>query len=312
MKRIRWRVIALLFWLTLFFNIERLDLNMGQIDTINLPTSVYVLGSLTALLALTPFFQRQPVALLIGGAVACYVAAVLLAAEPILGGVHTYLTFTAALMLVITILLAHKLGESLSEFLAAVEEMTFSSKGGQMPVGAEAQELVQREMAVSRRSQRPLSLLLLQTEPASLDMMMHRLIQDIQRTMLQRYLLSTVARVLTRYVRRTDLVVEGPEPGQLVLLTPETGANEAEVLGGRLAEVTRERLGVETSYSIATFPEHALTYEALVALAQQRLREQRPAMARTLEPEEQITRLAEQQAHDVLPAPTAPQPGGQL
>jgi GGDEF domain-containing protein len=313
MKRIRWRVVSLLLWLTLFFNIERLDLNVGEIAALNLnlPTSVYVVGAAAALLALTPTLQRRPVGVLIGGAVVCYIAALLLSGEPVLRGNYMYLTFTGILMLAITVVLAHQLGASLSEFLAAVEEMTFSSKGGQMPVGAEAQELVQREMAISRRSQRPLSLLLLQTEPASLDMMMHRLIQDIQRTMLQRYLLSTVARVLTRYVRRTDLVVEGPEPGQLVLLAPETAPTQAEILGERLSQMTRERLGVATSFSIVTFPEHALTYEALLGLAQQRLREQRPALARTIEPEEQITRLAEQQAHEQLSAPAAPQPGGQ-
>lgn len=302
MKHIRWRLVSLLFWLTVFFNIERLDLDLGQIDTINLPSSVYVIGTLGALLALTPTFQRRPAIVLIALSLACYVGSLLVTAEPVLGGVYTYLTLSAALMLVLTIYLAYNLGRSLSEFMLAVEEMTFSSRGGGLHGGTAAQELVQREMVFSRRSQRPLSLVLLQAEADSMNLMMHRLIQDIQRMMLQRYLLSTVSRVLSRHVRRTDLLTEGPEPGQIVLLAPETNARDAEALGDRLAQVTRDRLGVEASYSVVTFPEHALTYEELLNVAQIRLREQRVALPPAVEPEEQITRLAQQHAHDPLPA----------
>lgn len=311
MKQIRWRLVSLLFWLTLFFNVERLDLNMGQIDTINLPSSVYVFGICGALLALLPAFQRRPVALLIAGAMVCYLGSLLLTAQPILGGVHTYLTFTAALMLVVTILLAYSLGQSLSEFLAAVEEMTFSSRGGRLHSGEEALELVQREMVFSRRSQRPLSLVLLQAEAESMNLMKHRLIQDIQRLMLQRYLLSSVSRVLSRFVRRTDLITEGPEPGQIVLLAPETSTEDAQALGGRLSQMTQERLGFEASFSVVSFPEHALTYEELLNVALNRLRDQRAALPATIEPEDKVTLLAQQHAHDVLPAPAPSAPEAQ-
>jgi GGDEF domain-containing protein len=305
MNQIRWRLVSLLFWLTVFFNIERLDLDLGQIDTINLPSSVYLIGTVGAVLALMPMFQRRPMLLLIAGALACYVGSLLLTSEPVLGGVHTYLTLSAALMLVLTIYLAYSLGRSLSEFLSAVEEMTFSARGGQLHSGIEAQDLVQREMVFSRRSQRPLSLVLLQAEAESMNLMMHRLIQDIQRMMLQRYLLSTVSRVLSRHVRRTDLITEGPEPGQIVLLAPETTTQDAQALGDRLAQVTRDRLGVEASFSVVTFPEHALTYEELLNVAQSRLREQRVALPPAVEPEEQITRLAQQHAHEPLPPSSA-------
>jgi hypothetical protein len=312
MRRIRWRVIALLFWLTLFFNIERLDLNLSQIDTINLPSSIYAIGTLGALLALTPPFQQRPVGILIAATLGIYFGALIGTAQPIIGGVHTYLTFTGVLMLALTIILAYNLGRSLSEFMAAVEQMTFPNKDRPLHAEHEAQEPVQREMVSSRRSQRPLSLVLLQTEADSMNMLMHRLIQDIQRLMMQRYLLSSVARVLSRAVRRTDLIIEGPEPGQLVLLAPETDTDEAQAFGDRMAQVTRERLGVDTSFSVATFPEHALTYEELLNVAQHRLREQRPALSETLEPEEEITRLAEQHAHDALVVSGATQREAQI
>lgn len=312
MRRIRWRVIALLFWLTLFFNIERLDLNLGQIDTINLPSSVYVIATLGALLALMPPFQQRPLGILIGITLAVYLAALVVMSQPILGGVHTYLTFTAVLMLTVTIYLAHNLGRSLSEFIAAVEQMTFPNTGRTLHSQQEADEPVQREMVSSRRNQRPLSLVLLQTEAESMNMLMHRLIQDIQRLMMQRYLLSSVARVLSRHVRRTDLIIEGPEPGQLVLLAPETGTDEAEAFGGRMAQVTRERLGVDTNFSVATFPEHALTYEELLNVALRRLREQHPTLTETIEPEEEITRLAERHAHEPLAVSGTSQPDSRL
>lgn len=312
MIQVRWRIVVLLVWLSLFFNVERLDLDIGQMDTINLPSSTYVLGLLAAVAALMPAFQRRHVGLLMGLAVALHLAAMALLGEPIIGGVHIYLTFTAILMLLITVAAAYHLGRSLNEFLEAVEEMTFSNNGGKRYSEGEAQELASLEMISSRRTQRPLSILLLQTDVSSMNMMLHRLIQDVQRLMLQRYLLATVARVLSRYLRRNDIIVETQKPGQLVVIARETSSTEAAALGVRLQQITQERLGVDASYSVASFPEHALTYEELLHAAEQRLRDRGYRAQLQTEPEDQIDQLAEQYVHDPRAKTATPQPDVQI
>jgi GGDEF domain-containing protein len=156
-------------------------------------------------------------------------------------------------------------------------------------------------MISSRRRQRPLSLVVLQADPSSMNMMMHRLVQDVQRLMMQRYLLVSITRVLSRHTRRTDIIIEGQQPGRLVLLAPETTGEQAIALGERLTRVAQERMGIDANYSVASFPEQALTYEELLNVAEQRLGRQLPDQRNQLAPEDQISKLAQQRAADVLP-----------
>jgi GGDEF domain-containing protein len=278
MAQVRWRVITLLLWLALFFNIERIDLDLGTVDTINLPSVIYVVAIGGAILALLPLVQRSPHGLLLATAVtlAGYIGALLALNEPIIGEIEIYLTFTGIFMLLTTVALAYNVGRCLQDFLAAVEDLTFSDKGGQLRSTGDAQDLVHMEMIRSRRSQRPLSLMVIQADPASVNMLLHRMIQDVQRMMMQRYLLATLARVLSRYMRRTDIIIEGEQSGRLVVLAPETQRDEADLLGERLTKTAHERLGISASYSVAAFPDQALTYEELLSIAEQGLGE-RPA-----------------------------------
>lgn len=301
MNQLRWRLITFITWLTLFFNIERLDLDINGFENINLPSAVYIVGIAASLAALTSVVQRRSVWVLMVLSILAYLGSLVLLREPIFGGVHAYLTFTGIFALVVTVYLAYAVGQSLNEFLHAVEEITFSNKGGRLRAESEAQDLVHLEMISSRRSQRPMSLVVLQADASSMNMMMHRLVQDIQRSMMQRYLMGTIARVMSRSLRRTDVIIESPHPGRLIFLAPETSAEAATSMGERLTQMAQERLGLDANYSVATFPQQALTYEELVNVAEQRLREQAPIMPGLLEPEEQFSRIAEQRAQEPLP-----------
>lgn len=308
MASIRWRIILLLAWLMLFFNIERLDI-AGR-DTIDIASGVYVVAIAAAVAGIMPFFQRRSVLLLAAATLLAYGLVVIFDPKrQLVGGMHTYITFTGLFLLLVTVMLAYRVGQALEEFVGAVEEITFSNKGRQLHSLKEAEDIVHLEMISSRRHQRPLSLVLLQTDASSLNMLMHRLVQDVQRSMMQRYVLVTVARVLSKYLRRTDIVIEGQKPGRFVLLAPETTEQEATALGIRMAHLAADKLGVATRYSVATFPQQALTFEDLLAMAEQRLREQDTAGAAPLAPEEAITTRVEQQAFEVNG--TAPQAEGQ-
>jgi hypothetical protein len=273
MAQIRWRVVILLLWLSIFFNIERLDLDLPGFDALNLPSSLYVIGLIGAVAALTPTFQRRHVGTLLGLMVVLYIVTLAIIGKPIFGGVHIYLTLTGILMLSCTVLTAYSAGRCLSEFIDAVETVTFSEKGSPLHDEHEGHNLVSVEMIKSRRTQRPLSLVMIQANASSVNMLMHRLIQDVQHMMMQRYLMTTIARVLSRYVRRTDILIEGTQDGRLVVLAPETNPEGAVILGERLTQMAEERLGISASYSVAAFPDQALTYEGLMNIAEQRLSE---------------------------------------
>ncbi len=295
MASLRWRIATLLAWLMLFFNIERLDL--GSHNTIDIASGVYVIAIIVAIAGIMPTFQRRSILFLIVPTLVLY--AIVLAIDPkrqLIGGMHTYVTFTSLFLLSITLFFAHRVGQALEEFTHAVEEITFSNKSEHLRTLNEADDLVQLEMISSRRHQRPLSLVLLQADGSSLDMLMHRLVQDVQRSMMQRYVLVTVARVLSKYMRRTDMLIEGKKLGRFMLLAPETSAEEAEAMGHRMAKLAQDKLGVQANFSVATFPEQALTFEDLMNIAEQQLHEQQTLHNPAPEPEEVVTSRVEQHA----------------
>ncbi|HEU5013801.1 MAG TPA: diguanylate cyclase [Roseiflexaceae bacterium] len=303
MASLRWRIITLLAWLMLFFNIERLDL--GSRNTLDIASGVYVIAIAVAVAGMMPTFQRRSILFLIVPTLLLY--ALVLAIDPkrqMLGGIHTYVTFTSLFLLSITLFFAYRVGQALEEFVHAVEEITFSSKDERLRTLNEADDIVQLEMISSRRHQRPLSLVLMEADGASLNMLMHRLVQDVQRSMMQRYVLVTVARVLSKYMRRTDMIIQGKKLGRFYLLAPETTAQEAEAMGLRMARLAQDKLGVQANFSVSTFPEQALTFEDLLNIAEQQLREQRTTPEELeSEPEEVITDRAELKEQEVGAAP---------
>lgn len=269
MTRLRWNIVALIVWQAAFFNIERLDI--GSVNTLNLATEVYAVGLVAVLLPMYSPFRKRPLWLSMIIALLLLAAVLLFNPTPEFGGFHTYLTLVEMAMVAVTVALSYQASQSLEEFRNAVEMITLTDKGLRLHTLSSAHDLVQTEMSASRRGQRPLSLVLLQADASSLNMMMHRLVADLQRGMMQRYVLTMAARVLSRSMRRTDLIIEDQEPGRLVLVAPETAQEAADTLGERLVDMLQQRLGITARYGIASFPQQALTFEDLLSRAEENL-----------------------------------------
>jgi GGDEF domain-containing protein len=265
----RWHIVALIIWLAIFFNIERLDI--GSANTINLAPEVYVVGLLAVLIPMVSPFRQRPVWLSMGAALALLAVGLFINPVPDFGGFYTYLTLVEIFMVLVTVALAYRASGALEEFRQAVETMTLSEKGSRLHTLASAHDLVQTEMSGSRRTQRPLSLVLFQADATSLNAMMHRFVAELQRSMMQRYVLAMAARVISRSLRRTDLIIEDHKPGRLVLVAPETPQEAAEVLGDRLVRLLQQRLGITARYGVASFPQQALTFEDLLHRAEEQL-----------------------------------------
>lgn len=272
MVTLHWRIIALLTWLAFFFNLERFHIT--DIGTINLVSGTYVVGMVAAVLPLVPFPLKRPLPILTLIVSAAYIAALLLSSHPIVGGIYTYLTLTGMFMVAIIFLLSYQVRQALEEFRDAIEMITFSDKGRHLQKVSEAQELIDIEINRSRRTERPLSVMVFQTDTSSLNMTMHRLVQEVQRSMMQRYVLSITAKAFSRYLRRTDIIFEDHKPGRLILLAPDVGESEVPKVGERIAKLVEERLGITVNYSFAAFPQQALTFEELLNVADQRLQSQ--------------------------------------
>lgn len=272
MTALHWRVVLLLVWLTFVFNIGRIYIdNAGKV---NLTSATYVVTLAAALLPLMPFFLKRSLLLLVPIISVAYVAGILLSSTPVFGGIYTYLTLAGAFLVLLTLFLSYLVGQAIEEFRDAVERITFSDDSRPLRNKKEAQELVDIEMSRSRRAERPLSVMIFQADISSLNVAMHRLVQEVQRSMIQRYVLTMMAKVLSHSLRRTDIIFEDSKPSRLVLLAPEVSEAEATKVAQRIQRLVQERLGIAVNFGSAAFPKQAVTFEVLLQAAEQHLNSQ--------------------------------------
>lgn len=304
MVTLRWRIALLLGWMAVFYNIERLDI-AGQ-PTINLAPSVYVVALVIALLPLVPVLKRNTIITLVAGTLFIYVGgSLIIEPERSWYGVYKFRTLAGLFLLLVTAFLSYRVGHALEEFRQAVELLTFANPSSRVRQLHDAEEVVQVEMLGCRRKQRPLSLVLLQADPSALNMTMHRLVNEIQRSMMQRYVLATTAGFLARFLRRTDVIVQDSKPGRLIFVAPETSEEEASAMGRRIARLAEGHLGVASTFSVASFPQQALTFEELLNVAEQRLREEQRGNTTIATPEDELASIVEQHAHEQRALPKA-------
>ena len=274
MKHLARSIITLLIGLAVFFNIERMD--FGQQNVIDIQTFVYVLGILAVLaVIMIPAMWNTPLpvslALWLGLYLLCRLS--FFSSRPLLGGVHTYLSITEVALLSILVGLAHNVGRGLHDFEEAVKNITLSDVNRRVRNMDEAIEDIRMELVRSRRHQRPLTVMVIEAKPESIRAVLHRTVQEVQRAMMTRYVVTSLARVIGNQLRRTDMVLDQRDRGRFVILSPDTNVASSSVVVGRIQAAAAEQLGVSIACGLASFPDDALTFEELVHRAEGHLQE---------------------------------------
>jgi GGDEF domain-containing protein len=279
MKHLRYSILAVLVAVAFVFNVERLDLDEESV--INISSFVYVLGFLVVT---TPvLLRRVPVT---GGwayGIGVFWTAVYLASKifvfrshPAWGGVHTYVTVTELALVLVLSLLASILVKGLREFEEAVATLTLTEVSRKVKSVEQAHDDIQDRILLSRRHNRPLSVLVLGLDRAASAGAIQGIVEEIQRGMTHRYVVSTLANALVNAVRRTDLPLEQGEDGRFVVVCPETDAAGAEVAAHHVQKSLLSQLGVRMKVGIAAFPEDAFTFDELLRHAEQQLESPQP------------------------------------
>jgi len=273
MRRLRDSILTLLIHFAIFFNIERLDI--GAKNIIDIDSAIYILTFIAVILVISVRrlrSLRQPVLISLWTGLFFVVKLVFLFRRPIIGGVYTYLLFTELGLYIVAIILAQNLGLQLEEFRQAVENFTFDNIRKIKPI-QDAVEEIQNEFYRSRRHQRPLSLVVIEQDPDVVQVDINKVVQDAQRTMLQQYVSVMLAKELSIQLRRTDMLFENDKKGNLVILSPDTDSLKAQALRDRIELISRH-LGVFVRLGVASFPDHALTFEQLLEEAELNLHNQ--------------------------------------
>lgn len=269
MTRLRKSIIFLVLHLAIVFNLERLDLN-GE-NVVNIQSFVYglILFSILSNIVFT-FFQDHSVyfSILIWMAAYFGLKIFIFNQQPLYGDVYTYLTITEMTLITITLFLVKDLTRNLGDFEAVIEKVTLPKYGERILPLKSADEEIKTEFIRSRRHNRPLSVMKIEVDLTSRKADLQRVVKDVQQIMVKRFLVASMAQLITKEARRTDMILEKDSDGSFVLLCPETSAQGTTILAERIQTMAQERLGVDVHIGAASFPDEAVSFEELLQKAE--------------------------------------------
>jgi GGDEF domain-containing protein len=272
MKTLRLSVVLLLIYLTFFYNIERLDFNEANI--IDVPSFIYIQGIIAVVSILTiPFLYRSPryVSFVVWGVIYAITRYILVHNRPVIGGIYTYIFITEIAFLTATLFLSYNVARNLYDFEQAIENITFGKIRKRVRSLDEAKEEIKSEILRGRRYRRPISLMVMKVDPASVKVALQRTVEEVQRAMMERYVFLGLARLISKQTRRIDILVEQEGKEQFLVLCPETDTSGVTNALGRIQQAARENLGLTLSWGVASFPDEALTFEDLLQKAEENM-----------------------------------------
>jgi GGDEF domain-containing protein len=270
MKSMRWKIALSVLWLSLLFNIERLDFDKGT--TVNLASAFYVLAVATAALFLIVPMSRR-VAYVAGGSIfAAYTLIKVASPVPVFQGYHKYLTITEMVALLITMYLTWLVNHGLQDFEQSVEAISLPKGRAGLLDYDKMQERIRAEMGRARRHQHPMTVAAIELDAVTSEAVLHRAVRDAQQALLKRYVQVQFGVFMTKHIRETDVMAHQDADGHFLLLAPETPGEQVEGMLARLSTQVEEHLGLRFHYHIADFPKTALTSEELVHKATEQLR----------------------------------------
>lgn len=263
MTRLRLYCAALIAWLFVFFNVERLH------APINLASFVYVMAAVSALaVILVPYLQKQSLVGLLAVLLSATLGLKWLWGYPLFG-TSLPITVTELGAVTLTVLLAYQFGGALQEFreaVAALQRLLWADRSAPFETG---QADMFREVRRARLYQRPLSLMAIQMTEESEKIAVNRLLEEMQRKTFHHYTMARMADVISAQLDQCAIVTF--RDNQFVTLLPETGAQQASEVAHQLESAVRETLGLELRVGISTFPDEEITFVDLLRKAESAL-----------------------------------------
>jgi GGDEF domain-containing protein len=276
MMSLRRSFLFLIAYLAAFLNIERLD--FSATSQIHLSPIMYLV-CITAivLILIFPVFSRQKLQLVLTFWLAIYLILRLVLwwivpAWPIWGGINTYLTIAEMTLLTVGILLALRVANHLEEFTQAVQNITLGGASYKVQPLEQAYDDIQREFLRSQRHHYPLSVIVVEPDPQSVDLTLNRSVTEIQQSMMTRYVLNNIIRIASELIRRTDMVIDqATNRDSFVVFSTDTSRESAELVKERIRTAIENKLNISVRCGLATFPEDGRSFEELVQVANDKI-----------------------------------------
>lgn len=271
MKDLRWYVVALLLFLAVVLLFAPLELG-GEFSFQVQPIVYLLLAAAIASNIFIPYIQRFSAIKIIIGWLAVYLIArlTIFTQPPVLGGISTYRDLV---ILGVSVFLSYQLANRLNDLEQVIEKLTLPTLDGKVFALNEATDEIKTEFVRSRRHNRPLSVVVVEPIMDMVETDFQRTVKEIQEAMVDRYVSANLAQVITKEVRRTDLVMEERvhQHNRFIVLCPETPSEGSYILAERIKSNAKQSLGIPIVCGIASFPNEALTFEDLVQKAEANL-----------------------------------------
>jgi GGDEF domain-containing protein len=271
MTQLRYLFAATSIWFFVLYNIERIS------APINIDSFVYLLiGIAGVVVILVPRLYKISMYWLLGSALLLYVGIKLYLGHP-LGGTHLTLTVTEICAIGVMIFLAMQIGQRLEEMRTLVTNLTIGANNIAEPFTV-GQGYIYREIRRARRHQRPATLLSIAvTKDANSavlqrfeqDVPLRHFIQDIQRELVEKYVLARVADLLVDQLEDSAVITRRND--HFVTLLPEIDRDEVLALIDKLQKAVDKELGLHFKIGASTFPDEALTFESLLEQAEAKM-----------------------------------------
>ena len=262
MKRMRFWVAIMIIWMFLVYSIER-----GN-DAVNITGAAYIFVPVVAVLMIAvPAMREIPLWVLLASQGALFLMIKTWGAT--VWGSALPLTVTELFIISVTASLARSVSKGVGEFEHALARITIGSTDALADSLSNGEAEMSKELKRARNHQRPLGLLAIEIENASIQAVLDRMVQEAVQAMMKQYVLSDVARTLCEKLEDYDIIARHDD--NFLILLPEVTSGQLFDLAGRLREVVYEETGVALKVGVASFPEDALTFENLMEKAVQGL-----------------------------------------
>jgi GGDEF domain-containing protein len=256
MQRIRLPVAMLISWLFFFYNIERLSKH------VNITTAAYILvPAVVVIIVLIPYLIKVHLSVLLLVPIVIF-----LLLETWMGGDKVWgaalpVTLMEISTIAVTAILARWVSIGVNEFEGAVKNITIGHGGERRTRQGE----IYREVQRARAFQRPLTLVAVKADEASIKVALDRMVQEVQQAMIQQYVLARVSKTLIDELDDYNIVAKRQD--HFLILFPEATPEKLSEVLERLRKAVQEQVGVTLHIGLASLPDDAATLEALVERA---------------------------------------------
>ncbi len=241
---------AAVCWFFALFNVERI------FPAVNLASFVYALATIAgaSMLAFPPI-RRQPFGLTVAGfTIMWIVGKCILGYSVDLNALPIVLTEVASI--IVSQYLCLKVAQNTDEFEIVSAQLLDVLRAHGVAGIRESEPMFQEEIRRARRHERPLSFLWLKPGEIKSDAI-SGLLRNLERSLSREYMTGCISTILDLNTKSQDLAARVGD--QFLLLLPETGAEQAQVMGRRLQSEVERRLGVTAEVTVCAFGVDELT-----------------------------------------------------